>query len=81
MVINRLDLLFSQVDQSETDKENTPVSPDDFKECNYLLQTTSKILSSLSQNGWAMFLTHPYSPVERHHNGSMSKGKIDLYAT
>lgn len=77
IVISRLDLLFLQVDRSEATNEDLSISPDDFKECNYLLQTMSNVLSSLSHNGWITLLTHSFLPIERLHDESASKDVSD----
>lgn len=63
------------MDRSEAANEDLSISPDDFKECNYLLQTMSNVLSSLSHNGWITLLTHSFLPIERLHDESASKGE------
>lgn len=78
MVVTRLDYLFLRVDRDGMTQEELVISPDDFKECNYLLQTTSNILSSLSHNGWAALLTHSLSRVEKYNDDSVSKGELSL---
>ena len=77
MVVKRLDDLFSRVDRNGlAKKEDLIISPGDYKECNYLLQTASNILSSLSRSGWAALLTRSLSHIEKHNDDSMSKGKV-----
>lgn len=60
-MISRIDELFLRSSQSEINRETTAVSPDDYRECNYLLRTTSNVLSALSHNGWITLLTHSVS--------------------
>lgn len=65
IVISRIDELFFRSAQSGIDLETTTISPDDYKECNYLLRTTSNIVSALSHNGWVTLLTHTFAQVDK----------------
>ncbi|OQE47150.1 hypothetical protein PENCOP_c001G06641 [Penicillium coprophilum] len=58
VVISNLDELSEHDETSGKKTGNYSISPDDYKECDYLLQTASNIISALSQNGWVALLTH-----------------------
>ncbi|KAG0158259.1 hypothetical protein PDIDSM_5772 [Penicillium digitatum] len=58
VVISNLDELSEPDEIGEKNKEIYSISPDDYKECDYLLQTASNIISALSHNGWIALLTH-----------------------
>ncbi|KAJ5506638.1 Dopey N-terminal [Penicillium expansum] len=58
VVISNLDELSEPDEISEKKTINYSISPDDYKECDYLLQTASNIISALSHNGWIALLTH-----------------------
>lgn len=40
------------------------VSSDDRRECNYLLQTLSNVITALSHSGWVILLSHSLHPTE-----------------
>ncbi|CRG84598.1 Protein dopey [Talaromyces islandicus] len=40
------------------------VSSDDRRECHYLLQTLSNVMTALSHNGWVILLSHSLHPTE-----------------
>ena len=65
MVISDLDELSESDETSEKKTDNYSISPDDYKECAYLLQTASNIISALSHNGWIALLTHVLGNEER----------------
>ncbi|KAJ5189304.1 Armadillo-like helical [Penicillium cf. griseofulvum] len=58
VVISNLDELSEHDETGGNTTDNHSISPDDYKECDYLLQTASNIISALSQNGWVALLTH-----------------------
>ncbi|KAJ5603949.1 hypothetical protein N7537_006905 [Penicillium hordei] len=58
VVLSNLDELSEPDEISEKKTDNYSISPDDYKECDYLLQTASNIISALSHNGWIALLTH-----------------------
>jgi hypothetical protein len=58
VVISNLDELSEPDEISEKKTDNHSISPDDYKECDYLLRTASNIISALSHNGWIALLTH-----------------------
>ncbi|KAJ5129652.1 Dopey N-terminal [Penicillium bovifimosum] len=58
VVLSKLDELSEHGDMSEKQIDNHPISPDDYKECDYLLKTSSNIISALAHNGWATLLGH-----------------------
>ncbi|OJJ30606.1 hypothetical protein ASPWEDRAFT_46216 [Aspergillus wentii DTO 134E9] len=76
IVISKLDDLFLRADHVEGDAETLAVSPDDYKECNYLLRTLSNIISTLSHNGWIILLNHTISQVDKHQAGSTAEGHV-----
>jgi hypothetical protein len=44
---------------------NASISEDDFRECYYLFQTISRILPTLSENGWVTFVSHVVSQIDK----------------
>lgn len=58
VIISKLDELSEHDDPTGKDVDSQLISPDDYKECDYLLQTASNIIAALSQNGWFTLLTH-----------------------
>ncbi|CAG8082465.1 unnamed protein product [Penicillium nalgiovense] len=58
VVLSNLDELSEPDEISEKKTDNHSISPDDYKECDYLLRTASNIISALSHNGWIALLTH-----------------------
>ncbi|KAJ5959612.1 Dopey N-terminal [Penicillium vulpinum] len=58
VVISNLDELSEHDESKEKKTDSHSISPDDYKECDYLLQTASNIISALSHNGWIALLTH-----------------------
>ncbi|CAI7658112.1 unnamed protein product [Penicillium glandicola] len=58
VVISNLDELSERDETSEKKTDNHSISPDDYKECDYLIQTASNIIAALSHNGWIALLTH-----------------------
>ncbi|KAJ5367814.1 Dopey N-terminal [Penicillium brevicompactum] len=58
VIISKLDELSEHDDPAEKNVDSQSISPDDYKECDYLLQTASNIIAALSQNGWITLLTH-----------------------
>ena len=58
VVISKLDELCERDDQSQSNADHQSISPDDYKECDYLLQTATNIIAVLSHNGWVTILTH-----------------------
>ncbi|KAJ5089948.1 hypothetical protein N7532_008632 [Penicillium argentinense] len=84
VVVLKLEELFERDIPSETDQDSKSIAPDDYKECNYLLRTTSNIISSLSQNGWIALLTHSLGQMEKRTDASKSEDHADaksLHAT
>ncbi|KAJ5467355.1 DopeyN-terminal [Penicillium sp. IBT 31633x] len=58
VVISKVDELYERDDISERKTDTQSISPDDYKECDYLLQTASNIISALAHNGWMTLFTH-----------------------
>ena len=76
MVVSRLDRLFQRSDSLEPDTANPTISPDDYKECSYLLQTISNLISTLAHNGWISLLTQTLVQVEKHKDTPASEGSF-----
>ncbi|KAL1970161.1 hypothetical protein VTN77DRAFT_6566 [Rasamsonia byssochlamydoides] len=78
IVISKLEGLLARgtAERGQTDRSYGSVSPDDLRECQYLLQTLSRILSSLSHNGWVTLVSHPVSPVEKPRDASTSDDTV-----
>lgn len=70
MVIARLEELFLRSSQGDVNGETPTISPDDYRECNYLLRTMSNILSAVTHSGWVTLLTHTLSQTEKHQDVS-----------
>ncbi|KAE8354663.1 Dopey, N-terminal-domain-containing protein [Aspergillus coremiiformis] len=73
IVVSRLDCLFSRVDHSEVNHASLSLSPDDYNECNYLLETIHNIISAISHNGWVALLTQTLIQGDRLHEVSASE--------
>ncbi|OKL55763.1 Protein dopey [Talaromyces atroroseus] len=65
ILVSRLEELVNV--ESDGDKKQGLVNPDDRGECQYLLQTLSNLLSCLSQNGWITLVSHSATPVDHPH--------------
>ncbi|EED23528.1 cellular morphogenesis regulator DopA [Talaromyces stipitatus ATCC 10500] len=65
IIVIRLEELVN-IDDHE-DKRQGLIDSDDRRECQYLLQTLSNLMSCLSQNGWITLVSHPVSQVEQPH--------------
>lgn len=78
MVVAKLDELFERDSTNNPAESSQTLSPDDYKECNYLLRTTSNIISTLSHNGWITLLTHTLDPNEKRPDVPKSEGRLSL---
>lgn len=58
MIVSRLDTLFLRAAQNAVEGQSLAVCVDDRKECTYLFQTISEVISALSHNGWLAFLNN-----------------------
>lgn len=58
MIVSRLDTLFLRAAQNAVEGQNLAVCAEDYKECTYLFQTISEVISALSHNGWLAFLNN-----------------------
>ena len=58
------------------DKAQGLIDPDDRRECQYLLQTLSNLMSCLSQNGWITLVSQPVSQVEQPHESETPESKF-----
>lgn len=58
------------------DKAQGLIDPDDRRECQYLLQTLSNLMSCLSQNGWITLVSQPVSQVEQPHESQTPESKL-----
>lgn len=75
VVVLKIEELFERDTPSEADHDNQSISPDDYKECNYLLRTASNIISTLSHNGWIALLTQTLAEMEKRPDAPKSEGK------
>jgi hypothetical protein len=71
----KLEELFEHDMSGAVAEEDYSISPDDYKECNYLLRTASNIISSLSHGGWITLLTHTLGQTEKRPEAPKSEGK------
>lgn len=76
MIISRLEELFFRADRPETDVEGISISSDDFKECNYLLETIHNTIDALSHSGWISLLTQSLSSSDKHNEAQKSEGTL-----
>lgn len=58
MVVSRLDALFLRAAQNAVEGQNLAVCAEDYRECTYLFQTISAVISALSHNGWIALLNN-----------------------
>ncbi|KAJ5899455.1 hypothetical protein N7495_004199 [Penicillium taxi] len=66
ILVSKFDELFEKDTLGTVLEDSQSISPDDYKECNYMLRTTSNIISSLSQNGWIILLTQTSGHAEKN---------------
>ncbi|KAJ6127064.1 hypothetical protein N7523_002676 [Penicillium sp. IBT 18751x] len=64
VIISKLEEILERDLHGEANHDKNSVSPEDYKECDYLLRTASNIISILSHNGWIIFLSHTVSHAE-----------------
>ncbi|PTU24457.1 hypothetical protein P175DRAFT_0513436 [Aspergillus ochraceoroseus IBT 24754] len=77
IVISRLESVLQRSDQSEVVDGNVIVSPDDYSECNYLLETIHNAINALSHNGWVALLTQTLLQTNRRHDMSVSEDNAE----
>ncbi|KAL4803763.1 protein dopey [Aspergillus unguis] len=68
MVISKLEGVLQRGNKLGTFEGNTVVSPDDYTECNYLLETIHNTLGVLTHNGWVALLTQTMVQSNRRHD-------------
>ncbi|KAJ6160966.1 hypothetical protein N7470_004362 [Penicillium chermesinum] len=73
IIVLKLDELFEHETPSAVAEETRSISPDDYKECNYLLRTASNMITSLSHNGWIALLAHDLDQTDKQ-DKSKSEG-------
>ncbi|OQE26848.1 hypothetical protein PENSTE_c005G09638 [Penicillium steckii] len=73
VIVLKLEELFERDAPSELDQTDQSISPDDYKECNYLLRTASNIISILSHSGWITLLTQTIADLEKRPDASKSE--------
>ncbi|KAL5343620.1 protein dopey [Aspergillus crustosus] len=73
IVISKLENVLQRGNQLGIDEEHTVVSPDDYTECNYLLETIHHTMSALTHHGWVALLTQPMTHNNRRHDASASE--------
>ncbi|PYI12754.1 hypothetical protein BO78DRAFT_357133 [Aspergillus sclerotiicarbonarius CBS 121057] len=76
IVVSKLDRLFQRSDSLEPDTANPTISPDDYKECSYLLLTISNLISTLAHSGWISLLTQTLVQVEKHKDTPASEDNV-----
>ncbi|KAJ5669700.1 hypothetical protein N7462_010770 [Penicillium macrosclerotiorum] len=77
LVVSKLEELFERDSPSDAEN-NQAISPDDYKECNYLVRTVSNIISTLSHNGWITLLTHTAGQPEKRADLTPSEGSANV---
>ncbi|KAL4932619.1 cellular morphogenesis regulator DopA [Aspergillus undulatus] len=77
IVISRLECVLQRANQLGTFEGNTVVSPDDYTECNYLLETIHNTLTALTHNGWVALLTQTMAQHNRWHDISASEDNAE----
>ena len=75
MIVLKLEELFEHDAPGDVDQDNKSISPDNYKECNYLLRTASNIISILSHSGWITLLTQTIADLEKRPDSSKSEGE------
>lgn len=78
VIVSKLEEMFERDTPGETARDNQSISPDDYKECYYLLRTASNIISILSHNGWMILLSHTLGQTENRPDTAKSEGKVRL---
>ncbi|KAL4869053.1 hypothetical protein BDV12DRAFT_88591 [Aspergillus spectabilis] len=73
IIISKLENVLQRGNQLGTFEENNVVSPDDYTECNYLLETIHNTMSALSHHGWVVLLTQTMAQNNRRHDASASE--------
>lgn len=77
VIVLKLEELFEHDTPSAVTEEDQSISPDDYKECDYLLRTASNVISSLSHNGWITLLTHTLGQTEKRLEETKSEGNVN----
>lgn len=77
VIVLKLEELFEHDTPSAVTEEDQSISPDDYKECDYLLRTASNVISSLSHNGWITLLTHTLGQTEKRLDETKSEGTFN----
>lgn len=75
MIISKLEGVLQRANKLGNFEENTVVSPDDYTECNYLLETIHNTLGALTHNGWVALLTQNMIQSNRRNDVSVSEGE------
>ncbi|PYI18464.1 hypothetical protein BO86DRAFT_406394 [Aspergillus japonicus CBS 114.51] len=78
IIVSRLDRLFQGSSHGEGGSDNQILSPDDYKECDYLLRTISNLISTLDHNGWITLLTQTLSQVSKRKDVHASEESAEL---
>ncbi|RDW78550.1 cellular morphogenesis regulator DopA [Aspergillus mulundensis] len=77
IVISKLESALQRGNQLGTFEGNTVVSPDDYAECNYLLETIHNALGALTHNGWVALLTQTMAQNSRRRDASASEDSAE----
>ncbi|KAE8153415.1 Dopey, N-terminal-domain-containing protein [Aspergillus avenaceus] len=73
IVVSRLETVLSRDESPDTTQTGLSISPDYYKECNYLLETLHHIISVITHNGWVALLTQPLLQGDRQKDASASE--------
>ncbi|KAJ5634423.1 hypothetical protein N7528_002265 [Penicillium herquei] len=78
VIVLKLEELFEHDTPSAVAEVDLSISPDDYKECKYLLRTASNVVSSLSHSGWMTLLTHTLDQSEKRPDTSKSEDNANV---
>ncbi|KAL3471884.1 Dopey, N-terminal-domain-containing protein [Aspergillus californicus] len=77
MIISKLEGVLQRGNQAGTFEGNNVVSPGDYAECNYLLETIHHTMDALTHNGWVALLTQTMSQNNRRQDVSSSEDNAE----
>ncbi|KAL4788354.1 Dopey, N-terminal-domain-containing protein [Aspergillus varians] len=77
IVISKLETVLQRGNQLGAFEGNTVVSPDDYTECIYLLETIHNTLGALASNGWVALLTQTMMQNHRRHDVAVSEDNAE----
>ncbi|KAL4887184.1 protein dopey [Aspergillus karnatakaensis] len=77
LIISKLEKVLQRGNQLGKFEANNVVSPDDYTECNYLLETIHHTMSALTHHGWVALLTQTMAQSTRRHDASVSEDNAE----